>query len=132
VKRRIMLGTYALSSGYYDAYYGRAQQVRAAISAEFQRAFETVDLLAMPTTPSVAFRKGEKLDDPLAMYLSDVFTAPANLAGIPAISVPAGISAEGLPIGVQFLGPHFGEPLLLRAARALEAGVSVPRIAPGF
>lgn len=132
VKRRIMLGTFALSSGYYDAYYGRAQQVRAAISAEFQRAFDTVDLLAMPTTPSVAFRKGEKLDDPLAMYLSDVFTAPANLAGIPAISVPSGISAEGLPIGLQFLGPHFGEPLLLRAAQALEAGVSVPRIAPGF
>lgn len=132
VKRRIMLGTFALSSGYYDAYYGRAQQVRAAISAEFKRAFEAVDLVAMPTTPSVAFRKGEKLDDPLAMYLSDVFTAPANLAGIPAISVPAGVSAAGLPIGLQFLSPHFGEALLLRAAQAMESEVSVPRIAPGF
>jgi aspartyl-tRNA(Asn)/glutamyl-tRNA(Gln) amidotransferase subunit A len=86
----------------------------------------------MPTTPSVAFRKGEKLDDPLAMYLSDVFTAPANLAGIPAISVPAGISEGGLPIGLQFLGPHFGEPLLLRAASAMETAVAIPRLAPRF
>ncbi len=132
VKRRIMLGTFALSSGYHDAYYGRAQQVRAAISSELRRAFASVDLLAMPTTPSVAFRKGEKLDDPLAMYLSDVYTAPANLAGIPAISVPAGISAAGLPIGIQFLGPDFAEARLLRAARAMETKVTIPRIAPGF
>ncbi|MGK2855613.1 MAG: Asp-tRNA(Asn)/Glu-tRNA(Gln) amidotransferase subunit GatA [Thermoanaerobaculia bacterium] len=132
VKRRIMLGTFALSSGYYDAYYGRAQQVRSAISAEFLRAFAAVDLIAMPTTPSVAFRKGEKLDDPLAMYLSDVFTAPANLAGIPAVSVPAGQSAAGLPIGLQFLGAPFSESLLLQAARAIEKEVCSSRVAPGF
>jgi aspartyl-tRNA(Asn)/glutamyl-tRNA(Gln) amidotransferase subunit A len=130
VKRRIMLGTFALSSGYHDAYYGRAQQVRAAINAELLGAFDSVELLAMPTTPSVAFRKGEKLDDPLSMYLSDVFTAPANLAGIPAISAPVGLSADGLPIGLQFLAPHFGESLLLRAARALEEAVEIPRVAP--
>jgi aspartyl-tRNA(Asn)/glutamyl-tRNA(Gln) amidotransferase subunit A len=131
VKRRIMLGTFALSSGYHDEYYGRAQRARAKISAEFRAAFSGLDLIAMPTTPTVAFRKGEKLDDPLSMYLSDVYTAPANLAGIPAISVSAGISSDGLPIGFQLLGPHFAEPLLLRAAAALEGAFDAPSIAPG-
>jgi aspartyl-tRNA(Asn)/glutamyl-tRNA(Gln) amidotransferase subunit A len=131
VKRRIMLGTFALSSGYHDEYYGRAQRVRATIAAEIRAAFRVVDLIAMPTTPTVAFRKGEKLDDPLSMYLSDVYTAPANLAGIPAISVPAALSSEGLPIGLQLLGPHYSEARLLRSATALEKIVEVPGMAPG-
>ncbi|MBI2213583.1 MAG: Asp-tRNA(Asn)/Glu-tRNA(Gln) amidotransferase subunit GatA [Acidobacteria bacterium] len=130
VKRRIMLGTFALSSGYYDEYYGRAQHARAMITAELRAAFGGVDLIAMPTTPTVAFRKGEKLADPLSMYLSDVYTAPANLAGIPAISVPAALSSEGLPIGLQLLGPHFAEPLLLRAAAAFESSLGVPVMVP--
>jgi aspartyl-tRNA(Asn)/glutamyl-tRNA(Gln) amidotransferase subunit A len=130
VKRRLMLGTFALSSGYHDEYYGRAQKVRAKIAGELRAAFGGVDLIAMPTTPTVAFRKGEKLDDPLSMYLSDVYTAPANLAGIPAISVPASISPGGLPVGLQLLGPHFSEPLLLRAASAFEQALDLPGIAP--
>jgi aspartyl-tRNA(Asn)/glutamyl-tRNA(Gln) amidotransferase subunit A len=116
VKRRIMLGTYALSSGYYDAYYRKAQQVRRLIRDDFDRVFERVDVLAAPVCPTPAFAFGEKIDDPLAMYLSDILTIPVNLAGLPAISVPCGFSGAGLPIGLQLIAPPFAEELLLRAA----------------
>jgi aspartyl-tRNA(Asn)/glutamyl-tRNA(Gln) amidotransferase subunit A len=119
VKRRIMLGTYALSSGYYDAYYGRAQRVRTKIAEDFHTAFEQVDLVVTPTAPSVAFKLGEKIADPLAMYLNDYCTVPMSLAGIPAISIPCGLS-EGLPVGLQIAGPAFSENRLLDAAHALE------------
>ena len=119
VKRRIMLGTYALSSGYYDAYYGRAQRVRTKIAEDFRAAFERVDLVVTPTSPGVAFPLGSKTDDPLAMYLNDYFTVPMSLAGIPAISIPAGLS-EGLPVGLQLAGPAFSENRVLDAAFALE------------
>ncbi|HET7273042.1 MAG TPA: Asp-tRNA(Asn)/Glu-tRNA(Gln) amidotransferase subunit GatA [Rubrobacter sp.] len=118
-KRRIMLGTYALSSGYYDAYYAQAQKVRTRIIEDFRAAFARYDVLLSPTAPSVAFRIGEKVDDPLAMYANDICAVPANLAGIPAISVPGGLS-ERLPVGVQLMSDHFTEPKLLRAARAAE------------
>jgi aspartyl-tRNA(Asn)/glutamyl-tRNA(Gln) amidotransferase subunit A len=118
VKRRIMLGTYVLSAGYYDAYYRKAQRVRRLIQQDFLSAFEHVDVLVMPTAPTTAFRFGEKSDNPLTMYLSDVYTVSANLAGIPAISVPCGTDRHGLPIGVQFLGKHFDEATILRAADA--------------
>jgi len=120
VKRRIMLGTYALSAGYYEAYYRKAQKVRTLIKQDFQKAFERFDVLITPTSPTVAFKIGEKLDDPLKMYLSDVYTISVNLAGIPAVSVPCGISAEGLPIGLQILGRHFDEATVLRVAYAVE------------
>jgi aspartyl-tRNA(Asn)/glutamyl-tRNA(Gln) amidotransferase subunit A len=121
VQRRILLGTFALSAGYHDAYYGRAQQARSLLRADFQRLFDDgLHLLLTPTTPSTAFRLGEKLDDPLAMYLSDVYTVTPSLAGLPALSVPVGTSSAGLPIGVQLIGPPFGEPLLLRAGAAIE------------
>jgi aspartyl-tRNA(Asn)/glutamyl-tRNA(Gln) amidotransferase subunit A len=119
VKRRIMLGTYALSSGYYDAYYGRAQRVRTKIAEDFHTAFEQVDLIVTPTAPSVAFKLGEKTEDPLAMYLNDYCTVPMSLAGIPAISIPCGLSEE-LPVGLQIAGPAFSENRLLDAAHALE------------
>ena len=120
VKRRIMLGTYALSSGYYDAYYLKAQKVRTLIMQDFIRSFEQVDLILTPVAPTPAFRIGEKSEDPLQMYLSDIFTIPANLAGICGISVPAGISASGLPIGLQLIGRPFGEETIIRAAYAFE------------
>ncbi len=124
VKRRIMLGTYALSAGYYDAYYRRAQRVRSLIRRDYDRAFDAagpgVDVIAMPTTPAPAFRLGEHLQDPLAMYLGDVFTVSANLTGLPAISVPAGFTAARLPIGLQLVGRAFGEATLLRLAHAYE------------
>lgn len=129
VKRRIMLGTFALSAGYYDAYYGRARAVLEQLRAELARAFELVDLLATPTAPSGAFGLGEKLDDPLTMYLSDVFTVPANLAGLPAIAVPAGFDRQGLPLSLQLLARPFDEAGLLRAARALEVATGW-RLAP--
>ncbi len=119
-KRRIMLGTYVLSAGYYDAYYRKAQKVRRLIQNDFLEAFRSVDCLLMPTTPTTAFAFGEKIDDPLAMYLSDIYTVSANLAGIPALSLPAGTDGRGLPIGVQILGPHFGEPAILNVAEYLE------------
>jgi aspartyl-tRNA(Asn)/glutamyl-tRNA(Gln) amidotransferase subunit A len=119
VKRRIMLGTYALSSGYYDAYYAQAQKVRTRIVEDFRAAFSRYDILLSPTSPSVAFELGAKTDDPLAMYLQDICAVPASLAGIPAISVPGGLS-EGLPVGVQLMGDYFTEPRLLRATRAVE------------
>lgn len=120
VKRRIMLGTYALSAGYYDAYYGRAQRVRGLIIRDFDWVFSSgVDLVFTPTSPTTAFRLGERLDDPFEMYLSDVFTVTANLAGVPALSLPIG-HAGGLPVGGQLIGPRWSEPVLVRAARALE------------
>ena len=122
VKRRILIGTYALSSGYYDAYYGRAQRVRTKIAEDFRRAFEDVDLVVTPTSPSVAFPLGAKTDDPLAMYLNDYFTVPMSLAGIPAISIPCGLS-EQLPVGFQLAGPAFSESRVLDAAHALERAI---------
>lgn len=120
VKRRIMLGTYALSSGYYDAYYVKAQKVRTLIMQDFIRAFEGVDVILTPVAPTPAFKIGEKVADPLQMYLSDIFTIPVNLAGTCALSVPAGFSAAGLPIGLQLIGKPFGEETILRAAHAFE------------
>ncbi len=123
VKRRIMLGTYALSSGYYDAYYGRAQRVRTKISEDFASAFASVDFILTPTAPTVAFALGEKTADPLAMYLNDYCTVPMSLAGIPAISIPSGLS-EGLPVGLQIAGPAFSESRLLDVAHALELAIA--------
>jgi aspartyl-tRNA(Asn)/glutamyl-tRNA(Gln) amidotransferase subunit A len=120
VKRRIMLGTYALSAGYYDAYYGQAQKVRTLIIRDYEKSFESFDVLVSPTSPTTAFRIGERADDPLAMYLSDVFTIPANLAGVPAITVPCGLDDAGLPVGLQLTAPVLGEQVLFRAAHALE------------
>jgi aspartyl-tRNA(Asn)/glutamyl-tRNA(Gln) amidotransferase subunit A len=109
-----------LSSGYYEAYYRKAQQVRALIKQDFRRAFETCDAIATPTTPTVAFMLGEKTDDPLAMYLNDIYTCTANLAGIPGISIPCGLSNDGLPIGIQLVGGHWSEATLLQLAHAYE------------
>jgi aspartyl-tRNA(Asn)/glutamyl-tRNA(Gln) amidotransferase subunit A len=120
VKRRIMLGTYALSAGYYDAYYGQAQKVRTLIKDDFEQAFEKADLIACPVAPSTAFKIGEHGDDPLSMYLEDVFTLPANLAGIPGISFPVGFDSNALPIGMQLMAPHFGEALLFRCTEAYQ------------
>jgi len=120
VKRRIMLGTYALSSGYYEAYYRKAQQVRTLIKRDFEEAFNAADIIATPTTPTAAFRVGEKTDDPLQMYLSDIFTISVNLAGVPGISVPCGFTPDNLPIGLQIIGKHFDEETVLKAAYAFE------------
>jgi aspartyl-tRNA(Asn)/glutamyl-tRNA(Gln) amidotransferase subunit A len=120
VKRRVMLGTYSLSSGYYEAYYRKAQKVRTLLRGDFEEAFRKVDVLAAPTTPEAAFRRGEKMADPLRMYLSDVFTNTVNMAGVPAISVPCGFTGEGLPVGLQIIGKHFDEPAVLRVAHAYE------------
>ncbi|HWT01442.1 MAG TPA: Asp-tRNA(Asn)/Glu-tRNA(Gln) amidotransferase subunit GatA [Pyrinomonadaceae bacterium] len=120
VKRRIMLGTYVLSSGYYDAYYRKAQQVRTLIRQDFLKAFERCDAIATPTTPTVAFLLGEKTDNPLSMYLNDIYTCTANLAGVPGVSLPCGLSGEGLPIGFQLMGPFWSEGTLLRLAHAYE------------
>ncbi|HLY55025.1 MAG TPA: Asp-tRNA(Asn)/Glu-tRNA(Gln) amidotransferase subunit GatA [Stellaceae bacterium] len=124
VKRRVLIGTYVLSAGYYDAYYIKAQRVRTLIARDFDRAFERVDVILTPTTPSAAFAIGEKLDDPLAMYLNDVFTVPASLAGLPAISVPAGLSEDGLPLGLHLIGRAFDEETVLRAAGVLETAAA--------
>jgi len=121
VKRRIMLGTYVLSSGYYDAYYAKAQKVRTLLKQDFLNAFDRCDAILTPTAPTVAFKIGEKTDDPLAMYLSDIYTASANLAGIPGISVPCGLSSDGLPIGLQLVGKHWSEAVLLNLANAYES-----------
>ncbi len=120
VKRRIMLGTYALSAGYYDAYYLKAQRVRTLLTRDFEQAFERVDAIITPTSPTPAFKLGERTDDPLAMYLADIYTVTADLVGVPGISVPCGQSREGLPIGLQILGKHFDEPTVLRLAHAYE------------
>jgi aspartyl-tRNA(Asn)/glutamyl-tRNA(Gln) amidotransferase subunit A len=122
VKRRIMLGTYALSTGYYDAYYLKAQKVRALLTRDFDDAFARVDAILTPTTPTPAFKLGEKADDPLAMYLADIYTVTADLAGIPGVSVPCGKSRSGLPIGLQILARHFDEAAMLRLAAAVEGG----------
>jgi aspartyl-tRNA(Asn)/glutamyl-tRNA(Gln) amidotransferase subunit A len=130
-KRRIMLGTYALSAGYYDAFYVRAQQARTLIKRDFESVFKDVDVLACATTPTTAFKLGEKVDDPLTMYLSDVFTLAVNLAGLPAISLPCGLDAGGLPIGLQLIGPALSEVRLLQVAQAYEqaAGWQAPQLA---
>jgi aspartyl-tRNA(Asn)/glutamyl-tRNA(Gln) amidotransferase subunit A len=120
VKRRLMLGTYVLSSGYYDAYYLRAQKVRALIARDFSEAFQRVDAIVAPTAPTSAFKLGEKTADPLQMYLADIYTVTGSLAGIPGISVPCGKTKEELPIGMQILGPHFSEARILQLARAFE------------
>tara|TARA_B100000700_G_scaffold171471_1_gene189445 strand:+ start:8075 stop:8776 length:702 start_codon:yes stop_codon:yes gene_type:complete len=121
VKRRIMLGTYALSAGYYDAYYGKSQKVRTLIVRDFARAYEEFDLLVSPTAPTTAFAIGEKATDPMTMYLNDVCTIPSNLAGHPAISVPFGVGDDGMPVGVQILAPATDEAKMFRAAAVLEA-----------
>jgi aspartyl-tRNA(Asn)/glutamyl-tRNA(Gln) amidotransferase subunit A len=127
VKRRIMLGTFVLSAGYYDAYYLKGQKVRTLIRRDFERAFETCDVIATPVAPTTAFRLGEKIADPLQMYLSDIFTISVNLAGLPGMSVPCGFDASGLPIGLQLIGPRFGEEAILRAGDAFERTGAAPR-----
>ena len=120
-----MLGTYALSAGYYDAYYGQAQKARTVIIRDFEKAFAQADVLLTPTSPTTAFKLGEKTDDLLAMYLSDIYTIPVNLAGNTAVSLPAGLGRDtGLPVGVQMIGTHFSETTVLRAAAALERAVA--------
>jgi len=130
VKRRIMLGTYALSAGYYDAYYGKAQKVRTLIKRDFETAYETVDLIAAPVAPSTAFKIGEHTNDPLAMYLEDVFTLPANLAGVPGVSFPVGFDRVGLPIGMQLMGAHFQEHLILEVVHTYQQATDWHRHQP--
>jgi len=130
VKRRIMLGTYALSAGYYEAYYRKASQVRTLIQEDFRKAFSQCDVLLMPTAPTPAFKLGEKVDDPLQMYLSDIFTIPCNLAGLPGLSLPCGFSRQGLPIGLQILGNHFQEEKIFRVAYAYEQNTEFHRRKP--
>ena len=130
VKRRILLGTFALASGYYEAYYGRAMRTRQLLRDDFAHAFEAADVIVCPSIPAPAFRVGEKTADPLTMYLSDVFTVPASLAGLPAISVPSGLTRGGLPLGIQVLGPAFGEEAVFAAANAFEAGAEFPDALP--
>jgi aspartyl-tRNA(Asn)/glutamyl-tRNA(Gln) amidotransferase subunit A len=129
VRRRIMLGVFALSSGYYDAYYGRACQVRTLIRRDFSEAFEKVDVLAAPAAPETAFRIGERMDDPLKMYLSDILTIPVNLAGLPGMTIPCGADSRGLPVGLQIIGRPMDEATMLRAGDALEKALP-PRIVP--
>ncbi|MEM9685164.1 MAG: amidase family protein, partial [Pseudomonadota bacterium] len=124
VRRRVLIGTYVLSAGYYDAYYLKAQKVRTLISNDFSQAFENVDVILTPTTPSAAFAAGEKMDDPIAMYLNDIFTVPASLAGLPAISVPAGLDQAGLPLGLHLIGRAFDEETMFSVAHKLEAAAA--------
>jgi aspartyl-tRNA(Asn)/glutamyl-tRNA(Gln) amidotransferase subunit A len=119
-RRRILLGTYVLSHGYYDAYYNKAIKVREKIKAEIVKAFETVDFIATPTAPMPAFKIGEKMDDPVAMYLCDIFSAPANLSGVPSMAMPSGATKEGLPLSVQFMVPHFSENWLFAIGKKFE------------
>jgi aspartyl-tRNA(Asn)/glutamyl-tRNA(Gln) amidotransferase subunit A len=119
VKRRILLGTYVLSHGYYDAYYNKAVKMRSKITEEFENVFKDVDLIVTPTCPTPAFKPEEK-KDPLSMYMSDIFTVPANISGIPAISIPNGLSKDGLPLDIQFMAPHFGEDLLFKVGKVYE------------
>ena len=132
VQRRVMIGTYVLSAGYYDAYYLQAQRVRTRIAQDFTTAFEKCDVMLTPTTPFTAFAIGEKIEDPIQMYLNDVLTVPANLAGLPGISVPAGLSAEGLPLGLQVLGRAFDEATILRVADVLEQAAGFDTVPPGI
>ncbi|AYD40519.1 Asp-tRNA(Asn)/Glu-tRNA(Gln) amidotransferase subunit GatA [Clostridium fermenticellae] len=129
VKRRIMLGTYALSSGYYDAYYNRAQKLRKKIREQFKETFEEYDLILSPTSPVLPFLKGEKKDNPLEMYLADIYTVNINLAGVPSISIPCGFSQDKLPIGIQIIGPHFGESKIFKLASALEKELKIDTLA---
>ena len=126
VKRRIMLGTYALSSGYYDAYYLRAQKVREVLRRSFDHLFESVDVILLPTSPTSAFPLGERVDDPMQMYLADVFTVFANLIGIPGMSVPLGLDDEGLPVGVQLLAPAWREDRLFAVAKVIASATELP------
>jgi aspartyl-tRNA(Asn)/glutamyl-tRNA(Gln) amidotransferase subunit A len=130
VKRRIMLGTYALSSGYYEAYYRKAQQVRTLIKRDFDDAFSKVDILVTPTSPTTAFKIGEKASDPLRMYLSDIFTIAVNLAGVPAMSIPCGFTSNNLPVGLQLIGKHFDEETIFKAAYAYEQATDWHRRKP--
>ncbi len=132
VKRRIMLGTYALSAGYYDRYYLKAQKVRTLLARDFEKAFESVDVLVAPTSPTTAFALGERVHDPVSMYLSDVYTVPVNLAGLPALSVPCGFSASGLPVGLQIVVDKFREPVMFRVARAYERAAGAFPAPPGL
>jgi aspartyl-tRNA(Asn)/glutamyl-tRNA(Gln) amidotransferase subunit A len=132
VKRRIMLGTYALSAGYYEAYYGKAQAVRTLIKRDFEDAFKTVDVIVTPTMPTPAFKLGDKIHDPLQMYLSDIFTISVNLAGVPAVVVPCGVSSKKLPIGLQIIGRPFEEEKILRAAYAYEQATNWQRKRPNL
>ncbi|HEX5695178.1 MAG TPA: amidase family protein, partial [Acidimicrobiia bacterium] len=127
VTRRILLGTYSLSAGYYDAFYGQAQRVRAGIQEDFARAYQQVDVLVSPTSPTVAFEAGARTADPLAMYLSDICTIPSNLSGHPAISVPVGLDSAGLPVGFQVMAPALGEEMMYQVAAEVErlAGFSI-------
>ncbi len=125
VRRRVLIGTYVLSAGYYDAYYIKAQRVRALIARDFDEAYKKVDCILAPTAPSTAFAIGEKADDPIAMYLNDVFTVPSSLAGLPGISVPAGFADDGLPLGLQIIGRAFDEATVLRVAGALESAATL-------
>ena len=132
VRRRIMIGTYVLSAGYYDAYYKKAQQIRSLIARDFNQAFEKCDVLLTPTAPTAAFAAGEKMDDPVTMYLNDMFTIPASMAGLPGISVPAGADKDGLPLGLQLIGRAFDEETMLRAAAALEKAAGFSARAAGY
>jgi aspartyl-tRNA(Asn)/glutamyl-tRNA(Gln) amidotransferase subunit A len=132
VRRRILIGTYVLSAGYYDAYYLKAQQVRALIARDFTQAFDKVDAILAPTAPTAAFAIGDKQDDPIAMYLNDVFTVPASLAGLPAISVPAGLDGDGLPLGLQIIGRPFDEETVFRAGEALEKAAGFTAAPAGY
>jgi aspartyl-tRNA(Asn)/glutamyl-tRNA(Gln) amidotransferase subunit A len=134
VRRRVLIGTYVLSAGYYDAYYLRAQKIRALILKDFTDAFVNVDALLTPTAPSAAFAQGENMDDPIKMYLNDVFTVPANLAGVPAISIPAGLDANGLPLGLQVIGRPFDEKTAFAVSAAIEQAAdftALPQIRAG-
>jgi aspartyl-tRNA(Asn)/glutamyl-tRNA(Gln) amidotransferase subunit A len=132
VQRRIIIGTYCLSAGYYDAYYGKASQVRTLIMEDFRKAFESCDVLACPVAPTPAFKVGEKVDDPLTMYLMDIFTISANLAGVPGMSVPCGFSKEGLPIGLQLMGKHFAEEMLFKVAYNFEQATEFHKKKPNL
>ena len=132
VKRRILIGTYALSSGYYDAYYKKASQVRTLILNDFKKAFASCDVLISPVTPTPAWKKGENTEDPLAIYMSDILTLSANLAGIPGMSVPGGFTADGLPVGVQLQAAHFQEEKLLKTAFNLELGLGLENRHPAL
>ena len=124
VRRRILIGTYVLSAGYYDAYYSRAQKIRTLILRDFEQAFEKCDVLLTPATPGPAFAIGEKSNDPISMYLNDVFTVTVNLAGLPGLAVPAGLTADGLPLGLQIIGKAFDEATVLRAGRSIEVAAN--------
>jgi aspartyl-tRNA(Asn)/glutamyl-tRNA(Gln) amidotransferase subunit A len=130
VQRRVIIGTYCLSAGYYDAYYGKASQVRTLITEDFNKAFKSCDVIACPVAPTAAFKIGEKTDDPLTMYLSDIFTLSANLAGIPGMSVPCGFSSDGLPIGLQILGSHFNEKMLFKVGYCFEGATEFHKKKP--